>query len=201
MIKVCMFDMGGVIVRDFQMAPELLPFLGRKELAFADMPSAIKHALHDHSMGLIDEEKFWTIYERETSSNVERNGQSLLGRFFHPVLDVPTMEVIKRLKRQNMRIICGTNVIDSHFRIHHTLKQYDIFDRVYASHLMHLAKPDRAFYRYILEKEKVSADEVFFTDDMEENIAAAKEEGLTAFHYTHAGNLITQLKICGIDGI
>lgn len=198
MIELCIFDMGGVVVRDFQMAPELLPYLGRKELEFSQMPDGVRQALHAHSKGLIEEGEFWQIYELETSSKVPQSGQSLLGKFFHPVLDQPTIEVIKQLKNLNMRVVCGTNVIDSHYKIHQALKQYTIFDHVYASHLMHLAKPDRTFFKQILEQEKISAEHVFFTDDMEINVLAAKEEGLSAYVYSDAKHLAIQLKAEGI---
>lgn len=198
MVKICMFDMGGVIIRDFQVAPRLLPFLGRSEKQIGDISPEVKRALHQHSKGLIDEVEFWETYQHSTSMTIPSGETSLLGKFFTPVLDQPTIEVIEELKRRKYRVICGTNVIDSHFRIHTALQQYAIFDHVYASHHMHIAKPDGKFYQYILEMEDVAPNEMFFTDDMEENVISATNEGLRAYTYTNAQNLRLQLAENGV---
>lgn len=198
MIKICMFDMGGVIIRDFHVAPKLLPFLGRPETQIGDISPEVRRALHQHSKGLIGEVKFWKTYQHSTSMTIPSGETSLLGKFFTPVLDEPTIEVIEELKRRKYRVICGTNVIDAHFGIHNELQQYDIFDQVYASHLMHLAKPDGTFYQYILERENVAPYEMFFTDDMQENVLSARNEGLLAYTYTDAQNLRIQLAENGV---
>ena len=198
MIKICMFDMGGVIIRDFQVAPKLLPFLGRKETQIGDISPEVQIALRQHSKGLIEEHGFWQAYQHSTSSKIPTSDQSLLGKFFSPVLDQPTIEVLQELKRRKYRVICGTNVIDAHYRIHNELQQYDIFDHVYASHHMHLAKPDGTFYQYILEMEKVAPHEMFFTDDMQENVLSARNEGLVAYTYSDAQNLRIQLVENGV---
>ena len=49
MIKVCMFDMGGVLVRNFLVAPKLLAFLGRSETSFSELPDSFRQALRAHS--------------------------------------------------------------------------------------------------------------------------------------------------------
>jgi putative hydrolase of the HAD superfamily len=193
-----MFDMGGVIIRDFQVAPKLLPFLGREETQIGDISPEVKMALRQHSKGLIGETEFWKTYQHSTSMAIPPGEKSLLGKFFTPVLDAPTIEVIEELKRRKYRVICGTNVIDAHFRIHNELHQYDIFDQVYASHHMHLAKPEGTFYQYILEMENVSPHEMFFTDDMQENVLSARNEGLVAYTYSDAHNLRIQLVENGV---
>ncbi len=49
MIKVCMFDMGGVLVRNFMVAPKLLALLGRSETSFSELPDLFRQALRSHS--------------------------------------------------------------------------------------------------------------------------------------------------------
>ena len=121
-----------------------------------------------------------------------------MGKFFHPVLDEPTIEVIKRIKEKGMRVVCGTNVLDSHYKIHMALHQYDIFDKVYPSHLIHLRKPDFRFYRYIAEREGVNPSQCFFTDDIKENVDAGKEVGMVSFQYFDADKLERDLKEAGV---
>ena len=189
--------MGGVLIRDFHIAPRILFFLGHSEPTFSAVDPRIQEALSDHGKGLIDEAGFWKRYTEITGNTPPPSKGSLLGKFFTPVLDQPTVDVLKELKRQGMRVVAGTNVIDAHFKHHQETGQYDIFDKLYASHHMGIQKPDRGFYTHILEKEGVKPGEAFFTDDMQENVDAAKECGLAAFLYTDAETLRSQLKSLG----
>lgn len=198
MIKVCMFDMGGVLVRNFMVAPKLLAFLGRKESSFSKISPIVNNALTSHSEGIISEDEFWEVYERETESTVVNHEGSLLGKFFEPTLDQPTLKVLSELKQNGYRVICGTNVNDAHFTMHHRLHQYDIFDHVYASHRMHISKPKGSFFQTIIKEEHLLPNEVFFTDDMQQNVLSAQEQGLKAYLYTDATQLRVQLQKLGL---
>ena len=190
--------MGGVMVRDFRMAPELLPFLGLGEKSFEDIDKRLIEALLRHSRGEISENDFWVLYTQISGRALPPHEGSLFGKFFHPKMDGPTEQLVRELKAAGMRVVAGTNVIDAHYRIHHELNQYDIFDKVYASHLMGIAKPDPAFFGYILKAENIQAGEAFFTDDFIENVNAAAEAGLNAFHYTDAATMRKQLLSLGL---
>jgi putative hydrolase of the HAD superfamily len=190
--------MGGVMVRDFHMAPELLPFLGFGEESFAEVDKRLIEALVRHSCGGISEDDFWVLYTEITGRALPPHEGSLFGKFFHPKMDGPTEQVVRELKAAGMRVVAGTNVIDAHYIIHHELRQYDIFDKVYASQLMRIAKPDPAFFAYILRAENIQAEEAFFTDDTIENVNAAAEAGLNAFHYTDAAAMRKQLLSLGL---
>lgn len=197
MIKLCIFDMGGVIIRDFSIGPELLPYLGYPGLkGFQDLGREYYELIERHSIGEISEDEFWRGYENLSGKKITEKG--LLGKFFHPVFDEPTIEVIKRIKEKGMRVVCGTNVLDSHYKIHMALHQYDIFDKVYPSHLIHLRKPDLRFYRYIAEREGVNPSQCFFTDDIKENVDAGKEVGMVSFQYFDADKLERDLKEAGV---
>jgi putative hydrolase of the HAD superfamily len=198
MIKRCIFDMGGVMVRDFHMAPELFPFLGCRESSFAEIDPRLNDGLVRHSRGEISEEEFWKLYVEISGRKIPPHDEELFGKFFHPQMDDPTVQIVKDLKAAGMRVVAGTNVIDAHYKIHQKLGQYAVFDKVYASHLMGIAKPDPAFYEYILKAEEIQAPEAFFTDDTAENAAAASRAGLKAFVYTGAGALRKQLQALGV---
>ena len=189
MIKLCVFDMGGVLVRDHQMGKELYPFLGITESGFAGIDVSLSDALRRHSTGNLSEGEFWALYKKLSGKDIPFHEGSLFGKFFHPKLDEPTVQVVTELKAHGMRVVAGTNVIDSHYKIHQKLNQYDVFALVYASHLIGIAKPDTTFYEHILKAENLLASEVFFTDDSLENIEAASEIGIESFHYTDADTL------------
>jgi len=190
--------MGGVMVRDYQMAPELLPFLGFSEKSFEEIDKRLIEALLRHNRNEISENDFWVLYTQISGRVLPPHEGSLFGKFFHPKMDGPTEQIVMELKAAGMRVVAGTNVIDAHYRIHNELNQYDIFDKVYASHLMGIAKPDPAFFEYILKAENIQAGEAFFTDDAVENVNAAAEAGLNAFHYTDAAAMRKQLLSLGV---
>jgi len=198
MIKCCIFDMGGVMIRDYHMEPELMPFLGLNERSFAAVDLRFREALRLHSRGEIKEADFWSYYSEITGKAVPPHDGSLLGRFFHPTLDEPTVQTAMELKASGMRLVCGTNVIDAHYDIHIKLNQYAVFDKVYASHLIGIVKPESAFYDYMLKEEGITAAEAFFTDDMAENVETASHFGLNAFLYTGASALREQLRTFGL---
>lgn len=197
MIKCCVFDIGGVIVRNYNVWPELTAYLGLPDKSFRERDGRFKEAIGRHVCGEISENVLWSLYTEITGRTIpDGETGSLLGKFFRPKMDEPTVEVVKQLKAGEMRVVAGTNTVDSHYKSHIKLGQYDLFDKVYASHLMGIAKPNPAFFEYILKAESQQAgsqqagslqpQELFFTDDTLENVNVARDVGLEAFHYTNA---------------
>ena len=52
-------------------------------------------------------------------------------------------------------------------------------ERCYASHLLHIKKPDPRFYHLILDENHLDPRETLYIDDREENVTAARVLGLT----------------------
>lgn len=59
-----------------------------------------------------------------------------------------------------------------------------LFDRVYLSCAMHLAKPDPRIYEAVLADAGISAAETLFIDDAEANTRAAAALGISTLHET-----------------
>lgn len=197
MIRLCIFDMGGVVVRDINCWPEISAFLGVEESIIRD--PAFSETQHQYGLGHIDEDEVWRRFTQITGRPVPPHEGSIMGRFFAPHSDQATVDVINKLKARGIRVVCGSNTGDAHYTVHQQLEQYGIFDRVYASHLIHLAKPDPAFYTYILDAEAVKQEEAFFTDDWPPNVEAASKLGIAGFIYTGADPLRNQLRSLGIS--
>jgi len=190
MIKCCVFDMGGVIVRNYNVWPELTAYLGLPDKNFRERDSRFKEAIGRHIRGEISENVLWSLFTEITGKKIpDYEIGSLLGKFFYPKIDEPAAQIVKQLKASGMRVVAGTNTVEAHYNIHLKLGQYDLFDKVYASHLMGIAKPNPAFFAYILRGEDLQAQEIIFIDDTMENVEAARGAGLRAFQYTNAGAL------------
>jgi putative hydrolase of the HAD superfamily len=190
--------MGGVVVQYSSIADAIAVHLGISKEEFfrgasADDTHTSPHILSDISaitQGKINSERFWSNFTQRTGMAVSGDPWYDL---FDPVFDKKIAAIIARLKTNGYRVVCGTNTIEAHYRKHQERGDYSIFDAVYASHLMGIMKPDIAFWRFILEKEKVQPSEVFFVDDSEENINAGKKLGLTTHLFTDAEELANNL--------
>ena len=66
-----------------------------------------------------------------------------------------------------------------------------LFDKMYLSHELGLRKPDVKIFEYILNEQKLKAEEVFFIDDSPQHIASAKKIGIHCHHLLDDENIIT----------
>ncbi|GAB1432110.1 hypothetical protein MASR2M29_07350 [Spirochaetota bacterium] len=198
MIKLCIFDMGGVLVKNFDVSQPVLAYLGHPGKDLFHLSPAVEKAITDHSCGFISEPEFWKLFEEDTGYTVPNNSSSLFNKFFNPVVDTDTLAIIRELKNHSVRVVCGTNVIDAHYEKLIKSGDYSVFNKVYASHFMGLAKPDPAFYKAILKEENCLAEEAFFTDDMQSNIESAKGLGINSHHFVNAEGLRACLIRLGI---
>ncbi|HOO73779.1 MAG TPA: HAD family phosphatase [Tepiditoga sp.] len=182
------FDMGGVTVNNSDVIPKIFEFYGMDKEYFTN--KGFYSLLKKLSIGSISEEIFWKDFCDKT--NLKNNG-NLFEKFFNPELNQDTAEIIKKLK-ENYRVICITNTIESHYNIHMKNGDYNLFDKVYTSFSENIQKPDGKFYLSVLEKENIHPGELIFTDDSEENINSALKLGIKAIHFKNPELLRKDLK-------
>ena len=89
-------------------------------------------------------------------------------------LDERVMGWLAASKRSNMRNVMGTNneAMRTQF-IAEDLGFADRMDRIFASGLMGVAKPDEAFFNMVSDELAVEPDEMLLIDDNQDNIEAA----------------------------
>lgn len=180
------FDVGGVVSLNTDLSPRIAERLGLAgtkihELAGGEFDQLVR--------GQITAEQFWARVSALTGRPIT---EDLWTTFFRPVPNPPVVALVNELRRRH-RVVAGTNTITPHYRIHDENGDYAIFDAVYASHHMHLAKPDPAFYLEILQREGCRPEQAVFVDDLEANVEAARRLGIHAFLFTDAAELRRQL--------
>jgi len=191
MFKLYIFDMGGVVSRNTNIAPEVSAYL---EFDGAEMIEFARDDFKALTTGAISVEEFTRRFSLKSGRAIEND---LLSRFFHPEPDRDVVDTIAALKN-GARVVAGTNTIAPHYNLHLQKGDYEIFDAVYASHLMGLAKPDPAFYTYILDREGCSPDQAVFIDDVPDNVVAAEKLGIHSLVFTDVTKLkkdLTALKL------
>ena len=90
------------------------------------------------------------------------------------------------LRSHGFRCAVGSNTFAQHWEYIKEMPSDPLshFDSLYASHLIHLAKPDLAFWMHICRNEGISPSDTVFIDDLEENCMAAESAGLVSFIYS-----------------
>ena len=179
--------MGGVLCCDFNDIPVISSYLGITEENFFIYSGENFRKLLD---GKIDSNEFWVRFSLRYGKKVK---EELFGKFFNPGIIQGTKDIIEQL-RNNSRVICGTNTIDSHYYYLLNQGSYEIFDEVYASNLMGISKPDPDFYWHILNKEGIKPENTVFIDDTEENIISAQKIGINSIFFTDSDSLKQQIK-------
>ncbi len=171
------FDMGNVLSLGVDVVPRVAERLGMTVEQLVDYGRRDFQAL---MVGAMTAEEFWEGFNRHFGTDIR---EDLLTAFFHPVTDKRVERLILDLKAAGRRVVCGSNTFEGHYLYHREHGEYAVFDKVYASHLMKVAKPTPAFYERILEQEGWRAADAWFIDDREANVASARKLGIRSLLY------------------
>lgn len=190
-IKVIIFDLGGVLVHggylDFlrHYCLACLAPVGRKKIL------ALERAVN---LGEISETQFYRKIEKVF-------GVHLTPRQMHYLIahrmkaDRQLVKFIPQLKKP--RVVLFTNSIGQ--MAVEVLRMYRIpvkklFDRVFVSVKLHLAKPDAPAYQYILRKLRVRPAEALMVDDRRGNIQGARKIGMQGIIYKNVSQFRKAIK-------
>ncbi|KUK89544.1 MAG: Haloacid dehalogenase domain protein hydrolase [Mesotoga infera] len=179
--------MGGVVTINTNVIPSIVEYLGITEKRFFQLAGENWTKL---LTGKIDAQQFWLQIFKKINMKIKEN---LFAAYFHPRRNYEVIEIINNLKKK-YRVVCGTNTFHIHYQYHLEQGDYDFFDKVYASHLIGIAKPDPLFYQYILEHENVTKEKTIFIDDTMENVISARNIGIQAIHFRDSDGLKNDLK-------
>jgi FMN phosphatase YigB (HAD superfamily) len=169
--------MGNVLSLEVDVLPSMAASLG---MTVHQIVSFAGDDFHGLLVGAKTAAEFWQAFNRHFGTDVR---QDPLITYFHPVIDLRMEQLILDLKAAGQRVVCGTNTIETHYRYHLEHGEYTVFDRVYASNLLGIAKPSPAFFEYILEQEGWQGYNTFFIDDLAANVDAAGSLGIRSFFY------------------
>lgn len=204
--KNLIFDLGDVIIPIDLTAPV------RNFAMLANMPEAEVRAIwqeHDllnqYETGLIDDDAFRAHVRRllNRSDTPESWADEVIDTAWNTVLlDLPVerIERIKQLKA-NYRLFLLSNTSPIHIRqVNSVLMQLNqptleqLFERVFYSYEVRLAKPSPAIYQHVLTKAGLVAEETAFFDDNAANIQAAAGLGIQAVHVQPPLTVLDYLK-------
>ena len=186
------FDLGNVIIdidyqRSLNLIKSLLP--SSFELKVDSFYATEFHKAYEK--GLIDSPSFRdevrSYFQQDWDDHkVDELWNSLLGK-----IPAERLELVSKLK-QNYQVGVLSNTNQIHIDAVHKMLATDfgmdrfepLFDRVFYSHEMGLAKPSAEIYHKMIQELGTSADRVLFFDDLEANVKGAASVGIHAVHVT-----------------
>ena len=196
--KAIIFDLGAVILNiNYQNTIDEFTKLGVNNAATFYSKKVQTNLFNQIETGMISSNEFLKVLQKETKNaninQVEKAWNAML-------LDLPEerIQLIEKLKKNNYSIYLLSNTNAIH--IDAIKKQLGkrkwlafckLFDKMYLSHELGLRKPDVKIFEYILNEQKLKAEEVFFIDDSPQHIASAKKIGIHCHHLLDDENIIT----------
>lgn len=186
------FDLGNVIIdidytRTFQLLKSVLP--SSLHSLVGDFYRTDFHK--DYEKGLIDSATFRNevraYFQHDwNDQKVDEIWNSLLGQ-----IPFYRIELIKKLKKKHrVGVLSNTNeihiqavdqMLSRDFGLH---SFHDLFDHVYYSHELRLAKPSVEIYQEMLRLLNTPAERVVFFDDLAANVEGAQKIGIQAIQVT-----------------
>ena len=105
------------------------------------------------------------------------------------------MDVIAALYgKYCLGILSNTNELHFNFLKERYCQVFSLFDQIFLSYEIHMRKPDHEIFKHVIKYYNVCPSRIFFSDDLENNVFAAQENGIKAYVYTNTLGLINQLK-------
>ena len=195
--KAIIFDLGAVILNiNYQNTIDEFTKLGVNNAATFYSKKVQTNLFNQIETGMISSNEFLKALQKETKNaninQVEKAWNAML-------LDLPEERVhlIKKLKNNHtIYLLSNTNAIHidafkKQLGNRKWLAFCKLFDKMYLSHELGLRKPDVKIFEYILNEQKLKAEEVFFIDDSPQHIASAKKIGIHCHHLLDDENIIT----------
>jgi HAD superfamily hydrolase (TIGR01509 family) len=193
--RVILFDLGGVLIDNAgeEGLRAILPYdLNHEQIWERWLAST---AVRQFECGRISPEKFAALFVEEW--RLELGPSDFIEAFAAwPRGLFQGAEDLVRELRVHHRVGCLTNNNAVHWAKFPQLQE--LFDLKFASHLTGFIKPDRAAFEHVLLELKVAANEVYFFDDLAQNIAAARAAGINAVQVKEFPDIESALRAEGL---
>lgn len=178
--KVFVFDAGNVVINNIDCLSQIIKELKLSEVEANEFMLDFKAYAAPLMDGNISCTKYWEHINDTMNLNIK--GDPFYD-YFNPTFNKPIIKIMKKLKENGYRVVLGSNTFEPHEKIMEKIGLFDYTDFPYMSHIMNRYKPSPSFFKYIIEKENINASQIYFIDDLAQNIASAAIEGLNTFNY------------------
>jgi epoxide hydrolase-like predicted phosphatase len=201
MIKVIIFDIGGVLI-----SPEIEKIdekiAGYIGMDFIKYKKSMEKYKSDLSKGKISLAQAYSKLLPELGiSNIdpEKIIEKHLNLYSETIknLNRDIIKLIEKLKKKYL-ITCIVNAESDVILLAKKRGLYDFFDKIYISAKLGMKKPDPEIYLAVLNDLQLQPQEAVFIDDKKENVEGALTLGIPSIQYRYGSDLENDLKIIGI---
>ena len=194
MIRTVIFDLGGVLVRTVDRIPRQL--LAEKFGMTYDELDALVYG--SPSSKLAGEGKISAQQHKETvlkTLGLPLDSFNSFGDEFWggDRLDKKLVEFIDGLRGEYSTALLSNAWDDLRHLLVNFWKIDDIFDHIFISAELKLAKPDPKIYQHVISELHKDPSEMIFVDDFIENVEAARAAGLRAIHFSSREQALYEL--------
>ena len=194
MIQTVIFDLGGVLVRTEDRIPRQL--LAEKfGMTYEEIDSLVYSSPTSKEAG---EGKISAEQHKETvlkTLGLPLDSFKSFGDEFWggDRLDKKLVEFIGGLQGEYTTVLLSNAWDDLRPLLVNLWKIDGIFDHIFISAEVKLAKPDPRIYQHVINELQQNPSEMIFVDDFIENIEAARVEGLHAIHFRSRDQALNEL--------
>jgi putative hydrolase of the HAD superfamily len=200
MIQALLFDLGKVLV-DFDFELGMQQFAAKTSLTRQEFELVIwdKHWIRRYERGEISTFDYHQhLCQRGKLSMGIEEFEAAWSSVFLPGLIVPEQLLKNLQQRYPLILVSNTNECHATF----ISKRYTVFEYFHhriLSHEVGSLKPDYGIYRAAIQASGKAPEALFFADDREENIEAARELGIRAHLFLSAPGLVKALQEEGVE--
>ena len=188
MYNTVVFDLGGVIInlnvpRCVESFKRLMPEENIRNVLGIDdegegvvaVSAATKQLMHDFEYGNISPEEFLTTlqkycFEGTTQEQIHAAWLSMLD-----TLPQERLDYIASLRKKGYRTILLSNSNELHWEpIWEQYRLGEYFDMVFASHHLHITKPNKEIFEHVVREAQVDCAHTIYVDDLEKNRRAGE---------------------------
>lgn len=195
MIRACLFDMGKVLVEfsHDQMLRQMADVCGctGEELRACLMDSG---RLLQYERGVIDEAELHHLLETQFERPIDAEAlQRAASDIFTEKTEM--LPLLEELRELGLRLVLLSNTSRAHFEfIRARFSFLDYFDACVLSYEVRALKPEPEIYRAAVQAAGQPPAHCFFTDDIAENVRAARACGLQAEQFFNRDQLLLALR-------
>ena len=198
-IKAIIFDIGGVLGPDSNVLDtHYKSIVDKTGLTTAEIEKIFKEHWPKIIVGKEKISEFWAEVSKISRKKVTPDELEKLYDESMSTYD----EVIKyaqSLKEKGYHLAILSNVSREWMNLKvHKFGLDKIFEKIFCSCFLGIAKPDPEIYTTVLTDLELTADEAVFIDDREENVISANKVGIKAVLYTDLNHLKADLAKLGV---
>jgi epoxide hydrolase-like predicted phosphatase len=190
-IKAVVFDLGGVVVHSGYL--QFMHHYVGKHMS-KETKKRIEYLEHKVNLGSMSENEFYRHLQKEF--NVHLSTKKMHEKILNSMrANKSLLGLISNLKKSKVAMFSNTlgTIANETFK-KQKIPVKKLFSKVFQSHILHIAKPSKGSYEYVVKHLKVKPHEALMVDDRAENIAAARKVGMQGIVFKNTTQFKKALK-------